>query len=103
MDLGDAVDAGGEVLLNELFGQRVGVEASANRGQDDDGLHLLAMRSAASFATSRTAARYWRCWKIGTTAKPMMGPSRRPNERGTRPALRFDHSKRSTRSSVLPS
>src|SRR5262249_25520600 len=61
-DLGDDVDARGDVLLDERLGQRRGVEAGADGGQDDDGLHgaaVRAMASAAWRATSCAALRYW--------------------------------------------
>src|ERR1051325_2816051 len=60
-DLGENVDAGGDALLDERLGQRGGVEAGADGGQDDDGLHgaaVRAMASAAWCATSRAALRY---------------------------------------------
>src|SRR5258707_14835460 len=67
-ELGNDVYAGGQALLHKLFGERPGVEAAADRRQDDYGLHRLpTIRSAASAAPSRTAERYWKRRGIGAT------------------------------------
>src|ERR1043166_5781531 len=102
---GENVDARGDALLDERFGERGGVEIGADSGQDDDGLHGAAVRAMASAAWRATSCAALRIWPKCTNGSASSAQKKRPptpTDGGTTEGLFFDRAKRSMSPRGLP-